>query len=227
MLSSSPKMLLLLPLAAPFVFGQLVLPTNLPSVSSNFILRAHATSPNNTLASRINNWELSMLGNDTCNQFGSLTKPSTPENDAVMLFVNVETKTIQSQRDGRNRTLTIEVRPDERKILKLECGEENLSQVGVGWQGYTPVLTLERDMDSQFYACDDAGNGTAHVFYRQRDSEELPRNCADINLLFECAQGPDHGIIDVAACCSQVRDGQCIVSSDDTKGFISSPGDKL
>ncbi len=138
------------------------------------------------------------------------------------MFVNVETMTIQSERGGRNRTLVIEVLPDERKILKLECGEESLSQVGIGWQGFTPILMLERDKDSQFYACDAAANGTTQVFYRQRESEELPDNCADVDLLFECADGPDHGMVEVAACCTEVRDGQCIVSDEEMRRFMSS-----
>ena len=104
-----------------------------------------------------------MIGDEACNQFAALTRPTSTENGGETMFVNVETKTIQSQRDDKNRTLVIEVLPDERKVLKLECGEESLSQVGIGYNDYTPILAFERDNDSQFYACDDSNNGTAKV----------------------------------------------------------------
>lgn len=199
---------LVLGLSAPAQFSQaqLVIPTSLPSTASNFKLRAHAATGNTTLAGNIQNWVVATSGESSCNQIGNLVGDDAA---GQTFFVNIESGTIQSEQDGRRRILTLEENRSNEKVLKLECGEEALSELGISFPHSDPVLALMRDNDSQFYACQDE-MGTVAVFYRAAQMEPLRPECTDIKLLLECTAEPDHGEVELAVCCVRVEDGNCL-----------------
>lgn len=198
--------LLLLCALGRLVHSQLVIPSGLPSTSSNFRLRSHSTTENTTLATQIDNWVLATSGQSDCNQVGTLVSDDIA---SQTFFVNVESGVILSAYDGKQRILTLEEDEDGIKALKLECGQEALSQLGISFRGSAPVLSLKRDVDSQFYACR-GENGTVGVFYRETHNESLHSGCTDIELLLECTSGTDHGAAELAACCARVNHGQCL-----------------
>lgn len=199
-------MSLALALALP-LRAQLVVPTDLPSTSSNFKLRAHTAAGNNTLGLQIANWVVAFSGQSTCHELGQLTGDDNRGQD---FWVNVESGIIQAEQGGTRRILTLEEDQTGKKVLKLECGEEAISQVGISFEGSTPVLALERDRDSQFYACQNMATGAVGVFYRQTRNEALTPGCIDVDLALECTSGPDHGETQLAACCTKIHNGKCL-----------------
>ncbi|KAJ3494220.1 hypothetical protein NLG97_g4221 [Lecanicillium saksenae] len=186
--------------------GQLVIPAGLPSTSANFRLRVHAAANHTILGTNVENWVLATSGQRNCNQIGTLVNDGSP---GQTFFVNVESGTIQSEADGRRRILTLEENHDKEKVLKLECGEEAISELGIDFPNSVPTLVLERDNDSQFYACQDETGGIG-VFYRAAQNEALRSGCADISLILECATGPNHGAMELAVCCVRVDNGSCL-----------------
>lgn len=78
--------------------AQLVVPTGLPSTSSNFKLRAHPAAGKNTLGLHIDNWVVGFSGKSTCNEFGQLTGDDNRGQD---FWVNVESGTIQAEQGAR------------------------------------------------------------------------------------------------------------------------------
>lgn len=187
--------------------AQLVIPTGLPSVAANFKLRAHATTENSTLGAKIENWVLGTAGYFPCNQFSGL---SSDDRAAQHFFVNLESHTIQSKHDNKTQKLTLEKNHRGQKVLKLECGEEALSELTIRFENSVPLLALQRDKDSQFYACQDRKSDDVDVFYREKHNEPLPAECTDINLVLECMSGRGHGLIELAACCRKVHNGKCL-----------------
>ncbi|KAJ4148496.1 hypothetical protein LMH87_002962 [Akanthomyces muscarius] len=198
--------LLLLCALGRLVRGQLVIPSGLPSTSSNFRLRSHSTAGNTTLGGQIENCILATSGQSDCNQVATLASDDTA---SQTFFVNVESGVILSAHEGKQRILTLEEAENENKVLKLECGEEAISQLGISFHNSTPILALKRDVDSQFYACRDE-TGTIGVFYRETHNEPLRSGCADIELVLECTLGPGHGATELAACCARVNNGHCL-----------------
>ncbi len=199
--------LLLLCALAHLVRAQLVIPPGLPSTSSNFRLRAHSTTANTTtLGAHIENWVLATSGQSDCSQISSLVNDDSA---SQTFFVHVESEAILAEHKGKQRTLTLEEEGNGNKVLKVDCGGDALSQLGVSFHGAVPVLALKRDVDSQFYACKDE-TGTVGVFYRETHNGPLRSGCVDIALLLECTPGPDHGATQLAPCCARVNNGGCL-----------------
>lgn len=188
----------------------------LPEWDHNFKIVAHVDGyPTTDLTPSVEKWEVSRIASTGCDEFAILRDPSDqPGTD----FWGVES--IKADHESPRRRFNLLVFPSPGPIattqrpLKLSCFDS--SGIIVVFEDLVPKLKWPVGEPGQFYACQTPlfPANTAQVFYRWTALQPLPEGCVDISLIAKCSDGPDRGNSNLAMCCTDVVNGECITNED-------------
>lgn len=193
--------------------AQLITPPDLPALSENFHLVAHVKSANITkLTAGIENWEVAALPGSGCHEPLILRKPShnnTIPSGTTFWFDPTTTGVAYGEGD-KMKSLSIPKGGHGERSLSMDC-KKGTSQVGVAWRGDGPQLV--HGHNGTFYVCPRRVRSTAvaQLLYRQGKDEPLPYSCADVVLFAKVAKGKSRGDESEVVCCTDVRDGVCVL----------------
>lgn len=195
---------------------QLITPADVPVLSENFRLVAHVESANiSEFTAGIENWEVTAMPSTGCHAPLILKKPSERANQTsggTTFFFNPTLTEIQYEQATATGRLSIPRGGHGQRDVGMDC-RKGTAQVGVVYVDRGPQLV--HTPTGTFYVCPRRirGEAVAQLLFREKQDEPLPYTCADVALIAKLAAGKSHGDDSLVACCTDVRDGECLLSS--------------
>ncbi|KAI5461670.1 hypothetical protein BGZ63DRAFT_240564 [Mariannaea sp. PMI_226] len=213
-ISLKPLHLAALGLAISGTLAQLVIPSAVPDLSDSWTLITAVTGdPVNPLHLSIQNQEVDFVRTDSTGGYAVLKDPDVVKSRTFHL--DRKKKTMFSEDGHKNLTFYIGTSAD--KTLNSKFGQPVQLVHGKGTTGLEidvtdigPKVVLQK-RKGQFYVCQTTIKGhTATQIFLGSDKTDLPYGCVHAVLIPKCSKDKGKGHDNLASCCVDVRDGECL-----------------